>query len=119
MGETLARKCLFSVFYYALRVLGMIDKFPDPYKTDIEKAISLLQQIGCTEIYIFGSVAQGASHDLSDLDFAVRGCPAEKFYYAVGKLLSELSHPVDLIDLDRDIQFSQFLQENGDLVRVT
>jgi len=96
----------------------MIKKYPDPYQADIEKAISLLQQIGCTEIYIFGSVARGTSHDLSDLDFAVRGCPAEKFYYAVGKLISELSHPVDLIDLDRDIHFSQFLKENGDLVRV-
>ena len=92
--------------------------FPERYKADIEKAIFLLKQIGCTEIYLFGSVAQGTFNDSSDLDFAVKGCPADRFYYAAGKLLTELSHSSDLIDLERDKRFSSFLQENGDLVRV-
>jgi len=92
--------------------------FPEKYRLDIEKAIFLLKQIGCKEIYLFGSVAQGSYRDNSDLDFAVRGCPADKFYYAVGKLLSELNHSSDLIDLERDKRFSAFLQENGDLIRV-
>jgi hypothetical protein len=52
------------------------------------------------------------------IDFAVRGCPADKFYYAVGKLLSELDHSVDLIDLERDTRFGDFLLTTGELIRV-
>lgn len=93
-------------------------QFPQEYQADIEKAVQLLKQIGCTEIYLFGSVAQGTSRASSDLDFAVRGCPPDKFFYAIGKLLSELSRTADLIDLDRDTRFGRFLRETGELVRV-
>ena len=93
-------------------------KYPADFQKDIDKAISLLKDIGCTEIYLFGSLVTGDYHDESDIDIAVKGCPETKFYYAVGKLLTELNHSIDLIDLERDENFSLFLQNSGELARV-
>lgn len=91
---------------------------PEAFRADVEKAISLLKQIGCTEVYLFGSVPRDAFHNESDLDLAVRGCPADKFFYALGKLMTELSVPVDLVDLERDERFGGFLEKTGELFRV-
>jgi len=36
-------------------------KWPAEYEKDLNKAISLLKELGCTEIYIFGSLANDTS----------------------------------------------------------
>ena len=39
---------------------------------DLDIAIDYLKSVGCTEIFIFGSVATGEATSESDLDIAVR-----------------------------------------------
>lgn len=88
-------------------------------KTDIEKAIYILKQNDCEEIYIFGSVAKGSFSDASDIDIAVRGLHNDKFFLTLGLLLTELSRDVDLVDLDEeDNAFVKHLLDKEELVRV-
>ena len=91
---------------------------PLDYRRDLRVAVDLLKELGCGEIYLFGSLVDGDLHPNSDIDLAVRGCPTDKFYYAVGKLVMELEHSVDLVDLDRTSRFTDALETSGSLIRV-
>lgn len=88
------------------------------YHTDVARAVELSRAEGCTEVYVFGSVAVGKARSRSDLDIAVRGCPPDRFYRLLGRLMVELSHPVDLVDLDLDREIADFLTAEGSLVHV-
>lgn len=94
-----------------------IDKF---YKDNIIKAVNILQDYGCKNIFLFGSMATGSVHIGSDLDIAVEGLAPRDFFGAMGKLLIELDINVDLIDLDdKDDRFVSVLRERGELYHVT
>ena len=69
-------------------------------------------------MFIFSSVAAGRHRPHSDLDIGVRGCPPERFYRLLGRLMDELSHPVNLVDLDFETRVAEFLEQEGQLVRV-
>ena len=65
----------------------------------LEIVTEYLKSAGCSEIYLFGSVAEGNARETSDLDIAVRGIPANRFFAIYGELLSRYSRPIDLVDL--------------------
>lgn len=88
------------------------------YQQDVAHAVQILKQEGCSEIYLFGSGARGNISNTSDIDLAVRGCPPEKFFHVFGRLLMELEHPVDLVDLDASKAFAQQLLKEKQLVRL-
>jgi predicted nucleotidyltransferase len=90
----------------------------DRFRADIDRAVQLLREEGCTEIYVFGSVAAGESHGDSDIDLAVRGCPPGRFFHTLGRLMWELEHPVDIVDLDESNIFVRYLIGSGELVRI-
>lgn len=94
-------------------------KLPLEFLTDIEKAIEILKDAGCKEIYIFGSLASGTYNENSDIDLAVKGCSPEMYFSLLGQLLITLSRPVDLINLDRDDTFSRYIEKEGELYRVS
>jgi predicted nucleotidyltransferase len=73
---------------------------PAPYRMNVARAIEILKDAGCTEIYLFGSLATGDIRPQSDMDIAVRGCPKKDFFQIYGKLFRELDYSVDLVDLD-------------------
>jgi len=54
----------------------------------------------------------------SDIDLAIRGCPQGIFFHLLGKLLMELDYPVDLVDLDRQDAFAQYLEKEGELIPI-
>ena len=88
------------------------------FREDIDKAIKILKEAGCDEIFLFGSVAYNKVKKNSDIDIAVKGCPKEIFFRILGTLLITLEHSVDLVDLDGNDRFGNFLKENGELIRV-
>lgn len=93
--------------------------FPKLFQKEIKKAIDLLQSAGCTEIYIFGSLAEGNFSNDSDIDIAVKGLPDHLFFKISGKLMHLLEKPFDLIQLDDEqSDFSRHIQKNGNLIRV-
>ncbi len=91
---------------------------PPEYRADVACAVEICQAVGCRDVFIFGSVAAGRNRPRSDLDIAVRGCPPERFYHLLGRLMDELTHPVDLVDLDTEIRVAEFLEQEGQLVHV-
>ena len=89
-----------------------------PVRQDLERAVEYLKSVGCSEIFVFGSTARGDYRDDSDLDIAVRGIPADQFFAVYGELMTRLSRPVDLVDLDLQKRFGKQLLEGSDMRRV-
>jgi len=96
-----------------------IDEISPDYREDVEKAVKILKNVGCEEVYLFGSLAEGNVREGSDIDIAIRGCPSGMFFHALGRLMLELEHLIDLIDLDSDDNFSRYLEQEGALVHVS
>ncbi|AZR74513.1 hypothetical protein BBF96_14635 [Anoxybacter fermentans] len=97
----------------------VISRIPPRYRRDIKRAIKILKEEGCTEIFLFGSLVEGDIREDSDIDLAIRGCPPDKYFHILGKLLLELDHSVDLVNLDREDAFAKHLEREGSLVYVS
>ena len=91
---------------------------PEVFQEDISRAVRILKEGRCSEIFLFGSGVTGKIKDGSDIDLAIRGCPQGYFFQLLGRLLWELDHSVDLVNLDTQDAFAQYLQKEGALVRV-
>lgn len=92
---------------------------PVSYQKDIKKAIQILKENGATEIYIFGSIANGNFNENSDIDIAIRGINEKDFYKVASILMFELQNEFDLIDLDdKENRFAQMLLKSSNLVRI-
>ncbi len=89
---------------------------PEIYQEDIRRAVKILKDAGCTDIFLFGSVSLGRPG--TDIDLAVRGCSRGQFFRVLGRLLLELNYPVDLVDLDRQDAFARYLEEQGELLKI-
>lgn len=85
---------------------------------DIEKATQILLEAGAREVFIFGSASCGKERPDSDIDLAVRGLPQERLYETVGRVLVSISRSLDLVDLDEDNLFTEYLVKKGGLKRV-
>ena len=101
-----------------MATIADIEGVSDAVRRDLVRGVSILKAGGCEEVYLFGSIADGSGTSRSDIDFAVRGCPADLFYKLQGKLLLELARSVDLIDLDADAELATFLERESELIRV-
>ena len=93
-------------------------RIPEDFRRDIRRATEILKEHGCTEVFVFGSLANGQTHERTDIDLAVRGCPKGKYFRILGRLVLELDNRVDLVLLDRGDPFGRFLQDEGELLRV-
>ncbi|MDC7222012.1 MAG: nucleotidyltransferase domain-containing protein [Spirochaetales bacterium] len=92
---------------------------PSEFRSDLEKAYNYLISVGCTEVFLFGSLAENTQNSQSDIDLAVRGLEKKQYFRVYGELLGLLSHPFDLIGLDYDNDFSREILSNGSLKRVS
>lgn len=79
---------------------------PESYAKDIARAVEILKGAGCADVYLFGSLAAGEVRKDSDIDLAVKGGPAGRYYDLQGKLLRALHHPTDLVNLDWEDAFT-------------
>jgi predicted nucleotidyltransferase len=90
----------------------------DELKVSIDKAASALKAVGAKEVYVFGSASKGQMRPDSDVDLAVSGLPPEVFFRAMGMGSRALGRQVDLVDLDEDNPFTEYLKHHQELVRV-
>jgi predicted nucleotidyltransferase len=95
-----------------------VAEVPRTYQKDVRPAVTILQEEGCAEVYLFGSLAGRKTRRGSDIDLAVRGCPKGEFFHVLGRLLLELDHSVHLVNLDTQGDFAQYLQREAALVRI-
>lgn len=93
-------------------------EMPPEIKEDVNKAVAILKKAGCSEIYIFGSIARGEYNRNSDIDFVVKGLPKKLFFKISGRLMNAIKHRFDLVEIDDDNKFSKFLLENEVFIRV-
>lgn len=91
----------------------------ETYQRDIRRAVEILKEAGCSDVFLFGSLATGRVPDRSsDIDLAIRGCPKGRFFHLLGRLLLELDHPVDLVSLDGQDPFARYLEQEGELLQI-
>lgn len=95
-----------------------IKDFPKEIAEDIDSIRSILLDAGVTEIYLFGSYAEGEYRMESDIDIAVIGLEKSKFFKIYGKILSSVSRNVDIISLDYETVFSKEIRKQANLIRV-
>ncbi|NVM30162.1 MAG: nucleotidyltransferase domain-containing protein [Candidatus Helarchaeota archaeon] len=86
----------------------------------IAKAIEYLKSLGCEEIILFGSLAEGTYDKYSDIDLAVSGISPLKYFDAVAVLPSIVDHRVDLIALDYISEdFKNKIRKEGEIIFAT
>jgi predicted nucleotidyltransferase len=91
---------------------------PAELQQAIERAAAILKAAGADAVYLFGSVLEGDFRPDSDIDLAVVGLPAARFFEAMGQTMLILPRPLDLVDLDVDTPFTRYLKRKGKLHRV-
>lgn len=74
--------------------------------------LSLARQFEVKEIYLFGS-SLDEGKPANDIDLAIRGLAAERFFDFYGKLLRHLSRPVDLVDLAKNTRFTRLVEKRA------
>jgi predicted nucleotidyltransferase len=85
----------------------------------LARVAQALRGHGAREVYVFGLFARGQSRTGSDIDVAVSGVPASRFFAAAGAALGVAGgRMVDVIDLDGATPFAEYLRESGELRRV-
>lgn len=67
---------------------------------------------------VFRHPARGSWNDHSDLDLAVRGLQPTVYFKALGELLANSAHAVDLIDLEDGSPYSKRLIDKAELVKI-
>ncbi len=86
----------------------------------IAKGIEYLKSIGCKEIILFGSLADGTFDKFSDIDLAVSGIPPLKYFEAIVVLPDILNHNVDLIAFDFiSEEFKKKIRAEGETIFAT
>ncbi len=98
--------------------MSEVVSYSDSVQRDLQRAITILKEGGCKSIFLFGSASTGNMHTRSDLDFAVHGCPPQNFFALLAHLLTDLEHPVDLVDLDLPSPFVEALLRSDKLVQL-
>jgi predicted nucleotidyltransferase len=94
------------------------DTMTEEMKGLVDKAASALKAAGAKEVYVFGSASKGKMRPDSDVDLAVSGLPPEVFFRAMGIASRALGRQVDLVDLDEDNPFTEYLKRHQELLRV-
>ena len=98
--------------------MSPVVNLPSPFREDLEKAISILKKYGVSEIYIYGSLADGSYNENSDIDINVRGLKPELYLKACADITFTVDRKVDLLNMDTQEKFAQMLENLKELVRV-
>ena len=91
---------------------------PDPLVLDLEKAVRILKEEGCQEIYVFGSIATGRATEDSDIDIGIRQYPKERFFRIYARLMTDIDHHFDLIDFEINAQMFDLLSQIREVQRI-
>lgn len=82
---------------------------------DRTKIVKIGKRFGASKIFLFGSSATPGDSG-RDIDLAVRGVGASRFFEFYGELIFGLSKPVDLVDLGRESKFTKMILSEGVLL---
>jgi len=80
-------------------------------ESDKNIIIEYAKKYNVEEIILFGSSIEKA--DANDIDIGVKGIKPEYFFKFYGELLSTLSKPIDIVDLDEKNFFNKLVERDG------
>lgn len=78
----------------------------------IETVRACAEDFGVKSVWLFGSALEDESEAL-DIDLAVEGLAAEKFFDFYGRLFFELPKPVDLVDMEQELPITTIIRSRG------
>lgn len=78
--------------------------------------IDLARLYKATKVYLFGSSVNKKSEDSNDIDLIVSGIEPEVFYEFYARLFAKLSKPVDLIDFNDNLRFTELALKDSVLL---
>ena len=81
-------------------------------KEQIERCVDVARQFGAKRLVLFGSAAESPD-TARDLDLACEGVEGWRFFEFGARLEEEVRADVDIIPLDADDEFSQYIIETG------
>jgi len=87
-------------------------------ESHVRRAAQVLMSFGAREVYLFGSQASSHPAPSSDLDLAVRGLPDAVFFEAYARASLGFPREMDLVSLDEKNPFTEYLIQEGRLVRI-
>ena len=78
----------------------------------------IAREYGVRRLWLFGSCLDAAVDEPNDIDLAVEGVAPDKFFEMGGKLLWELTRPVDLVDLSESDNYmiSSIIRRTGRII---
>ena len=80
-------------------------------KTDENVIIECVEKYNVKEVILFGFSID--SETANDIDIGIKGIKPELFFKFYGELLSALSKPVDIVDLDEKNSFNKLVERDG------
>lgn len=90
---------------------------PENLEALLARAAELLRAAGAREVYVFGSAATGRMNERSDVDLAVTGLPPASYIPTLVHVDEIFGRYVDLVNLDRDTPFTNYLKSKDGLLR--
>ncbi len=81
-------------------------------ENDKIRIVELSRKYGVRRVFLFGSSVSPAGQP-TDIDLAVEGLPEKFFFQFYGELISDLSMPVDLVDMGRKTMFTGLIAKEG------
>ena len=66
---------------------------------EVKTAVNILKEYVVKRIFLFGSVAKSKHRSHSDIGLACEGISPERFFKALGELLSTTRGSIDLVDI--------------------
>ena len=95
-----------------------LEKIPEKYREDIEKATYLLKNAGSKNVYLFGSMVTGKIRVNSDIDIGVMGLAPQRYFRVWSILTNALENEVDLVDFDVSHEFFTFLSSINEVKKI-
>jgi uncharacterized protein len=81
-------------------------------REQIERCVDVARQFGVQRLILFGSAAESPD-TARDIDLACEGVEGWRFFELGARLEEETRADVDLIPLDADDEFSQYILDTG------
>ena len=84
----------------------------------VKAGYDFLKANGAKEVFLFGSRFNGDFSSSSDIDFGVKGFPADRYFSAIVDLEYATKLRVDLVDFDEQSDFFEHLSKTNSLVKL-
>ena len=81
-------------------------------QSDKNKIVSYAKKYKIKEVYLFGS-SLNKDQESNDIDIGIKGVSPLMFFDFYGKLLRNLTKPIDIINLSKKSRFNKLIEKES------